>query len=58
MKHILKFRMILLAAFAALCVSRAVLAATPNTCVNCHTNESLMKAMYKPPILPPSEGEG
>jgi len=58
MKHRLKLRMILLAAFAALCVSRAVLAATPNTCVNCHTNDSLMKAMYKPPALPPSEGEG
>ena len=58
MKHRLKLRMILLAAFAALCVSQGVLAATPNTCVNCHTNDSLMKAIYKPPALPPSEGEG
>ncbi len=58
MKHRLKLRLILLAAFAALCVSQGVLAATPNTCVNCHTNDSLMKAMYKPPALPPSEGEG
>ena len=58
MKHRLKLRMILLAAFAALCVSQGVLAATPNTCVNCHTNDSLMKAMYKPPALHPSEGEG
>ena len=58
MKHRLKLRIIFLAAFAALCVSQVALAATPNTCVNCHTNESLMKAMYKPPILPPSAGEG
>ncbi len=58
MKHRLKLRMILLAAFAALCVSQGVLAATPNPCVNCHTNDSLMKAMYKPPALPPSDGEG
>jgi hypothetical protein len=58
MKHKLRFRMILLAVFVVVCAGVICFAATPNTCVNCHTNESLMKAMYKPPVLPPSEGEG
>ncbi len=36
----------------------AVAAAPPNSCVACHTNESLMKSMHKPPDLPKSAGEG
>ncbi len=35
-----------------------VFAAAPNSCVTCHTNESLMKSMHKPPPMPASVGEG
>ena len=34
------------------------LSAVSNSCVMCHTNESLMKSMHKPPELPKSAGEG
>ena len=34
------------------------IAAGPNSCVTCHTNETMMKSLYKAPVLPPSEGEG
>ena len=33
-------------------------AANPNSCTNCHTNETIIKSLYKAPVLPPSEGEG
>jgi hypothetical protein len=33
-------------------------AASPSSCTNCHTNELIIKSLYKPPVLPPSEGEG
>ncbi len=33
-------------------------AAATNTCVDCHTDEALMKSLHKPPVLPKSEGEG
>ena len=33
-------------------------AAAANNCVTCHTNESLMKSLHKPPPLPAGEGEG
>jgi len=36
----------------------AVFAATPNKCIQCHTNDALMKSLHKPPVLPKSEGEG
>jgi hypothetical protein len=35
-----------------------VFAAPSNSCIVCHTNESLMKSMHKPPPLPASAGEG
>jgi len=35
-----------------------IAAAPPNSCVVCHTNESLMKSMHQPPELPASAGEG
>lgn len=38
--------------------SDAGFGAVTNSCVTCHTNEALMKAMHKPPPLPASEGEG
>ena len=33
-------------------------AASNSSCVTCHSNESLMKSMHKPPPAPMSEGEG
>ncbi len=51
--------------FALLCLFFLILwsvplfaAAPANSCVMCHTNESLMKSMHKPPSLPVSTGEG
>jgi hypothetical protein len=35
-----------------------IFAASPNSCVTCHTNENLMKALHKPPPMPAGEGEG
>jgi hypothetical protein len=34
------------------------IAAGPSSCINCHTNEAMMKILHKPPVLPESEGEG
>jgi hypothetical protein len=35
------------------------LAQVKNNCLMCHTNENLMKSMYKPPVLEKAEeGEG
>jgi len=28
------------------------------SCVTCHTNESIMKSLYRPPAIPAVEGEG
>ncbi len=28
------------------------------SCVTCHTNESIMKSLYRPPSIPAGEGEG
>jgi len=36
----------------------AVYSATPNSCVACHTNEAVMKSLYKPPSIPQDQGEG
>ncbi len=34
-------------------------AAGDSSCVTCHTNESLMKSLYKPPLMTEGEsGEG
>lgn len=53
-----KFLFVFLMVLAAVLYSSMIIAAAPNTCVTCHTNEPLMKSMYKPPVLPPGEGEG
>jgi|GEM_PF-1171439 hypothetical protein len=29
-----------------------------NTCIDCHTSDSSLKSLYKPPPAKPSEGEG
>ncbi|MCX7982299.1 MAG: hypothetical protein N2572_05250 [Syntrophales bacterium] len=29
-----------------------------SSCVSCHTNESIMKSLYRPPHIPAGEGEG
>lgn len=39
-------------------VSSSCIAANTSSCVTCHTNEAIMKSLYKAPVLPPSEGEG
>jgi recombinational DNA repair protein (RecF pathway) len=41
-----------------LLVSATGFTANTNSCVNCHTNDTLMKALYKPPAMPEGEGEG
>ena len=32
--------------------------ASANTCIDCHTSDSALKSLYKPPPAKPSEGEG
>ena len=33
-------------------------AASTESCVMCHTSDSLMKSLHKPPPMPAGEGEG
>ena len=33
-------------------------AATQSSCVSCHTNDSILKKLCKPPQVPAGEGEG
>jgi len=33
-------------------------AAAKSSCLGCHTNDRVMKALYKPPVLEGGEGEG
>jgi hypothetical protein len=33
-------------------------AAAKNGCLTCHTNDKMMKMLYKPPALEGGEGEG
>ena len=33
-------------------------AATQSSCVTCHTSESILKKLCKPPEIPVGEGEG
>jgi hypothetical protein len=47
---------LLFIAFLQLFFTQATLAAVDSSCVTCHTNESLMKTLHKPPSMP--EGEG
>jgi hypothetical protein len=49
--------LVILILFLLLYVSVSFAAPTVS-CVTCHTNESLMKALHKPPPMPASEGEG
>lgn len=32
--------------------------AAASGCVSCHTNPELLKALYKPPVIPVGAGEG
>jgi len=41
-----------------LLLSSSYLSADSGSCVNCHTNEGVMKALYKAPAMPEGEGEG
>ncbi|MBP7765589.1 MAG: hypothetical protein K4445_01545 [Deltaproteobacteria bacterium] len=54
-KYIIFFMFILLWSSLYVC---PVFAAPGGSCVACHTSESLMKSMHKPPPLPASTGEG
>jgi hypothetical protein len=36
----------------------AVLSSEVTGCVKCHTNEQILKNLYKPPKIDTSEGEG
>lgn len=58
MKSRPKFLLHFLAALIAVLYVSTVFAASPNNCIQCHTNDALMKSMHKPPVLPKSEGEG
>ncbi len=58
MKNRRTFLLAFLAVLIAALYGTAVFAATPNKCIQCHTNEALMKSLHKPPVLPKSEGEG
>ncbi len=50
---------LVLIAFIHLYFAYAICAAADSSCVTCHTNESLMKALHKPLPMPEGEsGEG
>jgi hypothetical protein len=36
----------------------ACLAAETSSCINCHSNENIMKFLHKPQAMPEGEGEG
>lgn len=58
MKNHRNFLIPSLIAIIALFSGSLIFAAAPSSCVTCHTNESLMKSLHKPPPMPASEGEG
>ena len=58
MKNRRTFLLAFLAVLIAALYGTAVFAATPNKCIQCHTNDALMKSLHKPPVLPQSDGEG
>ncbi len=39
-------------------LSSSTVATDQSSCLTCHTNDALMKMLYKPPATGPSEGEG
>ncbi|MDD5168081.1 MAG: hypothetical protein PHN75_04625 [Syntrophales bacterium] len=41
-----------------LIVSSVSFAAPTSNCITCHTNDSIIKSLYKPPAMPEGEGEG
>ncbi len=41
-----------------LCLYAYSTAATQSSCVTCHTSESILKKLCKPPEIPTGEGEG
>lgn len=38
--------------------SSSIVATGTNTCQTCHTNEGILKTLYKPPAVKAGEGEG
>ena len=44
--------------FILLLYHAASVTAQVNSCVACHTNETVMKSLYKPPVIPQDAGEG
>ncbi len=58
MKNRRTFLLAFLTVLIAVVYGSAAFAATPNRCIQCHTNDALMKSLHKPPVLPKSEGEG
>jgi hypothetical protein len=44
--------------FAAVTTFAGNTIAADSNCINCHTNEAMMKILHKPPVLPEAEGEG
>jgi hypothetical protein len=49
---------IFLVIFIVLLFACVSFAAETNSCVMCHTSDSLMKSLHKPPPMPAGEGEG
>lgn len=41
-----------------LTLATPVLATPSSGCVGCHTDEAMLKSLFTPPTLGPSEGEG
>ncbi len=53
-KYVLSSLMII----AFLLAPAVILYANTSSCVNCHTNDSIMKSLHKPPAIQAGEGEG
>jgi hypothetical protein len=53
-KLALSFTLLLLLAFHA----SSTVAAVKSSCLMCHTSDTIMKGLYKPPSMSASEGEG
>lgn len=57
MKNSPKYLIFLVIFIVWLCACASIAAET-NSCVMCHTSDSLMKSLHKPPPMPAGEGEG
>jgi len=53
-----KFFLIFFLTTSWLFYGAAGFAVATDGCVACHTNESLMKSLHKPPPIPVGQGEG